>query len=164
MLWDIARKKFEKNIVIPLLHEMEKDLGSVNAYDFYFKKFRLAISVLKGGTISCWPFFAPTSWESFIWFRGLPFRRLMNGENSNKANDALHRYLFVDGVASIHQYILFKDERISPRLKFIGNDEVLYDLIRESWIGERILAISTLKETLTKKYAPTPAEEDDFFH
>jgi len=146
MLRDMAKNKFEKNIILPLLNDIEQDFKCGNLYDFYFERIAGAIE-LYGNLIlpahSC-------SIEMFIRFKYLNTIDMFSIEHF-KAGETVSKHLKDNGTNRIYSF----SRRFAGRYntQFVGDDKVLYELMRATHIGTVVTAMSTLRETLTKKYA-----------
>jgi len=156
MIYSMAKNKFEKNILLPLLNEIESNFIDGDLYNFYFKKIVGGISFDDSKNLTLWHTESYTLENSLLQFY-LKNEPLAENDDSKKASATIRQRLS-DG----HTYYFNKDEGHLLNWHFVGDDEVLYNLIRDTWIGQRILALSTARETLTKKYATT-TEDDGFF-
>ncbi|MCL2360896.1 MAG: hypothetical protein FWC73_03660 [Defluviitaleaceae bacterium] len=157
MLCGMVKKKFEKNILLPLLNEIENDFIGNDLYDFYFKKMIPSIRFIKGTVFPL----TPNTPDYFVLNTYLYIEpQLDDGESAHNSSNAVRQHLNDDGA---QRFYYFENNNVySSHDRFVGDDEVLYNLMRDTWLGQLILAISTARETLTKKYAAT-ADHDDFF-
>ena len=80
---------------------------------------------------------------------------------SKKAAEDVRKHLG-DDLSRYYDYIFDDEKVLHEHQVFVGDDGVLYDLLRKTWIGQRITALSKARETLSEKY-DTEATQDDFF-
>ena len=153
MLYDMAKNKFERNILLPLLNEIENDFTDSDLYDFYFKRVVLGIFFRSD---KMWREVSDNL-EFFVLRFCAPDDFLV--DKHKKAVEAVWQHLKDDGTE--RRYSFKKRDADSHRERFVGDDEILYELMRATWIGQGILAISTAREALMEKYAATT--DDDFF-
>ena len=144
MFRDMVPDKYEMNILLPLLQEIEKDFIGGSKYDFYFKGFvkdivfregRLTIMIIEYNLI-------------LVVDRLLPILHTYDYDGDKSTVDELRQHLKDDG--GMERHIVEKD------------DEIGYKLLKETWIGARVLRLSEERERLEKKFAST-MDDDDFF-
>jgi len=160
MLDSMTKNKFEKNILLPLLNEIENDFNGDDIYDFYFHRLIYGISLHSDVMWHLVPDPLLNTLEYFVisfYWRNKP---LMDENDSKQATDVVRQHLNDDGTGL--QYFFKKNDKDSSNGCFVGDDKVLYKLMCATSIGQRILAISKAREALTNKYATT-LDHDDFF-
>ena len=154
MLYQMAREKFEKNILLPVLKEIEDDCIDSDKYDFYFKALIHIVYINKdiGGNLkySGLNFSIRLSLTSFVYYHGIL------GLYSSKQR-------FLDADEKINK--IFKNPTCDMALAYkdIIKDKELYEILKETWLGHVISNLSTLRERLEEKYAPITSDGDDFF-
>lgn len=145
MLFDMSQERFEKNIIIPILKNFEKD-------DIQNDKYHLYLSILAN--------------------KILIYEREVNGELKKtiavvNVNDFLGSLFFIrhSYIASnenpnieglIDKYINKKRLKINKRIEFsykeILSDNMLLSLVENSWIGESARFFANCIEMLTEKH------------
>ena len=134
MLGDMAKDKLDRNIILPLLEEIEEECIGLNKYDFYFKKFirsvgfmfvvdRDSIKLSASFTSNLIPFIS----EALNLF-------IVRTEKILLAEKTLFAY-----IESNYQYNAnYSNDSYYLPYELINNDNKLYELSKPTWIGERI--------------------------
>ena len=164
MLRDMANPKWEKNILLPLLEEIERHYEGGDKFQYWLQLFddesfaidfhpnRILYRVGGCGT-------ARLITELVLLL--LRFFRIQTGlshQNENDAvNDFIKYYIYFCNLAENES----QGGLINMETAKIIQDAEACRLFRETWLGKHITYISTLREELEKKYAPV--EKDDFF-
>lgn len=151
MLRDMAEQRFEQNILLPLIIEVEDTCSNSNKYDFYFNALSPGIS-----------FFHPSQEENV---------ELVVSITNYTNHDMLHflfymsRY-YIDITPKLNRdldianknLLNFLEKTMNYKIdnmiycnKYIDNKEFC-SLIRKTWIGMRIEVMSTLRVLLNKKH------------
>ena len=156
MLYDMTKNKFERSILMPILHEIDDNSVVSNLYDFYFHRIVSTIYFLESGI----QFISLSNIRFFVLFFDWPNRPPKYNDDTIKASDAVRQHLNDDGREK--QYWFERGMGAHGDECFVGDDDTLYGLIRATWIGQRILTLSTMRETLTKQY-DSLSDHDDFF-
>ena len=155
MLYDMAKNKFEKNIMLPVLNEIESNFAGGDIYDFYFQQIVRSIYFIGNGL-----FFMPIDIMGYFVINFYLEKQNPVYVFDCKASEAVCQHLNDDG--KLYKYYFEKLRENLSDARFVGDDELLYQLIKETWLGQGILTLITMRETLTKKYATT-TDNDDFF-
>ena len=154
MLYDMAEIRFEKNILLPLLYEFEKDNNYPRKkYDYYFKNQSFTIKFNDDifpdedmPELKLWLVrsFSANSILTFLsnFQKFNPSRSSSSLKLKQKAADELLAYL----IAS-RNYVL--DQKIDNIT--ILEDKKMYNIFKKTWIGESISNIAKMKEILEKK-------------
>lgn len=144
MLLDMSQERFEQNILVPLLDEIEK-YCTEDRYDFYFKK---------GDITMC--FF------NFDKKQVLAVRRRVHSANvvdflqklmyTYRAKNNLSNNDSIDGEMELLQYLIkYKNYNIDDEIKIADLDDEAYRLVKKTWIGKLITEISNLSIDLKGK-------------
>jgi len=149
LLFDMAEPRFEKNILKYLVDEFENDYEECSdKYEYCFKSLNVNISYRGSIDENERLYLSRDSEEGFIGGFIFDFSRFYiersddRNDRINKASDILKNYLIFE-----KNYVIGK--RIS--YEEIINDSKIYNLIKETWIGEAISIMASLKEILEKK-------------
>lgn len=148
MLFDMAPQRFENNILVPLINEVEESVTG-ELYDHYFAKAVYSCGFTHFGSKESLTLGLATSsnWlESFLfqftfWYRD---RSAAAEQRQAQAEQRLLAYL--------------EKERGWDRERDIGIEELLanprlYQLVRDTWIGERVGTLCSLKEDILRRQA-----------
>ncbi|MCL2224368.1 MAG: NACHT domain-containing protein [Defluviitaleaceae bacterium] len=160
MLCDMAKDKFEKNILLPFLIEIEKDFEGDDIWEFYFKRMVASVCFIDGDLI---PTFCSNdaTYKYFFLRHHLENAALLSPPtDTDAADEAVRQHLNDDGTGML--YILTRDSRHMEEGRYVHDDKTLYKLLRATRIGQNILAISKAREALTEKYKNIPPN-DEFF-
>jgi len=155
MLYDMAKNKFEKNIMLPVLNEIESNFAGGDIYDFYFQQIVRSIYFIGNGL-----FFMPIDIMGYFVINFYLEKQNPVYVFDCKASEAVCQHLNDDG--KLYKYYFEKLRENLSDARFVGDDELLYQLIKETWLGQGILTLITMRKTLTKKYTTT-TDNDDFF-
>lgn len=144
MLYDMTEERFEQNILLPILKETEKDYQEPSLYDLYFEKFVTYISFyIQSDTLhlrntrTCNNDVFDFIFEAFL------IRTRKEEIKYISANDKqVYNYLVSNLAYNINNRVDYKT---------IKEDSVLYDLLRDSWIGKMVLEMSSLSRKLEEK-------------
>lgn len=148
MLCDMAEDRFEQNILLPILKEYEKD-ASDDKYGFYFNKLVHHIVFdnypdIDENDILCISMDYRDNILEFI--RKYSYHCLVRDaqeeEYEQLASDRVFDYLTSDKGYQIGFELELND---------ILNDNILYDLMKETWVGKHVYAMSKLNEQLKVK-------------
>lgn len=149
MLSDMTEDRFETNILLPLLTDLEGSIEG-NKYDYYLEKIVSKIEFttrLTQNKLELALFFtAENNLEQFVYRFSNPYRRKnkMVEERQMQAEAKILAYL-KNGQEDIDEEGLFAD------CDSIINTSKLYDMVKETWIGDSISALSTLKNAIEEK-------------
>lgn len=141
MLLDMNPQRFESNILLPILEMIEKDAGE-DQYLYYLKKIvpaidcdlneedDLEICLIRG--IYDFPNFA----FNFTFFY--------------RDKDNEREFLIEQADQNLIQYIEETNDSLNKRtsLEDIISDPVLYELVRLSWVGDRIMQLINFKQKI----------------
>jgi len=151
MLQDMAEQRFEQNILLPLLCEIEKDIeGGEDKYDFYFKKCAPTMEFRdisrEGGKGVGLVFYSPSDHLlDFLYERTRRYISIDSEEKKNRIEAAEKQLL--EYLTNCKEYVV--------ESRFCGldyyQDNKAYALIKGTWIGEKILALSNTSANLQKK-------------
>ena len=149
MLCDMAEDRFEKNILLPILKEYEKD-ASDDKYAFYFNKLVHQIVFdyypdIDDSRISlCLTMDYRDNILEFI--RKYIYQCLVKSAQEEECEQLVSDRVF-DYLTNNKGYQI----GIELELNDILNDYILYDLMKETWIGKLVYTISRLNEQLEIK-------------
>lgn len=151
MLYDMSEDRFERNILLPILKDYEQKCLN-DKYDFYFRKIVNGIRFDFGhdemhNQIILW---LSMDMDSDNGVRNFIYRcakyYIKRGDKKSKESQAISDkvldYLMQNKSYEVGKQILIKD---------IVEDSILYEMFKETWIGERITVMSNLSVELTKK-------------
>lgn len=151
MLYDMAEDRFEKNILLPILEEIEMDVKG-NKYDFYFDRFVDSIKFDKRMERKT----KDDKKEIVLWLSRdidndiIEFvykisyyyvDRTMNKE-VQRASDKMLKYLIKNQEYKCGTKIVGKN---------IDKESEVYELLKATWLGQRIMIMSELYEKLNRK-------------
>lgn len=155
MLCDMAKQRFEQNVLLPLLIELEDGCENTDKYDFYYDVLKPDINYMlydredffgvSFGSSSNTTRFLNVVVQNYIHRSSESIR--LQCEASEELFHCLNtkmNYQFTEDV---------------PYDKY-RKDEELYSLIRRTWLGEHIETLATLREHLEQKRED---EEQDLF-
>lgn len=152
MLRDMAEHRFEKNILLPCIIEIESDCDDADKYDYYFKKIspclifdfyeeeyakkRPALS-MSHKTLS--PTFEYLINFSYFYMERNPAHE----DHLSKAEIDLYFFL-------VNQ----RDYTLRGRIKAneYATDSEVYSLVKKTWIGDLLYTLANLKENLERKH------------
>lgn len=151
MLYDMAEDRFEKNILLPILQEVEMEVKE-DKYDFYFDrlvngiKFAKRINSKSGGdkeeNVLWLTRDVNNDIAEFIYKVSYYYCDRNINEDVKNASEEVLKYLIENQGYRYGKKIYKKD---------IGNDPNLYELVKSTWIGQRIIVISELCEKINRK-------------
>ncbi len=151
MLYDMAEDRFEKNILLPVLEEIEMDVKG-NKYDFYFDRFVDSIKFDKRMERKT----KDDKKEIVLWL------------SRNIDNDIIEfvykiSYYYVDRTMNkevqsasdkMLKYLI-KNQEYKCGTKIVGKnidkESEVYELLKATWLGQRIMIMSELYEKLNQK-------------
>ncbi|MCI9429148.1 MAG: NACHT domain-containing protein [Lachnospiraceae bacterium] len=147
MLYDMAEAKFEQNILLPVLQEIEQETVG-DKYDFYFVRSVGAIRFNKkrekNGMLLVLIKVGREDIIDFIY--RCAYYYIEKGEGRSKriqeSSDNLLRYI---------TDIMGRSAGESIEVEEIMEDEVLYDLVKKTWIGERVAIMANMQDMLEEK-------------
>ncbi|SCZ10817.1 NACHT domain-containing protein [Alkaliphilus peptidifermentans] len=144
MFYDMAKDRFERNIIIPLLKELENKMDrNDERYLEYFRSLVEGISIKQGdnGEVQLWKVSSLKNPKAdFIFYI------------TKKYPIAKHIYSNEDYVKRLLMQLKEEEmEELSFDCKDIINDIELYEYVNKSWIGESVLLATNLLKELTIK-------------
>ena len=151
MLYAMARKKFEKNIFLPLLRACESNYESGDKYNYHLKALSQSIAVWLTDTEYIETGIGMVLGEVLPWGAYQLARLYHNKEESSCEYDAELR---------LQEYLEAKIDRRFSCEDFL-NDAEAYCLLKDTRIGRRVVILSEMREELEEKFARGAA--DDFF-
>ena len=154
MLFDMAEERVEQNIFLPILQEFEQNIDDNKKYEFYFIR---TIKEIKFDKKLVNQIFEIRLWISgdvsndiidFIYkFANYYLEATKSKKKKWKAEaDKLLEYLINNKGYKIGEYVS-QQEMI--------DDEKMYELVKETWIGEVVIIMSNLSKALTEKQKRT---------
>ena len=153
MLRDMTEDRFESNILLPIIKGIEQERGEESSYDFYF---RIIVDEVKydydyrnnGHKLELW--LSSSSISSVPWF---VYHLASNHFARGNAADHVHE----EAAEELKKYLLKGEEehRVDISYERIIEDTRIYALLKKTWIGENILAVSKLKDEIEKKQRET---------
>ena len=152
MLYDMCEDRVEQNIILPILQSIETEC-TINKYDFYFDRINLIFS-----------FDRPPEEEKI--------RLVMRIETSRDIIEFVRKFSWkyamdtmkskmseLDSAAD--ELLLYFKDKLDYQIeddihgaKYKDN-EYVYNLIKKTWIGQRISTIAALSDMLSKKQKAT---------
>lgn len=142
MLHDMAETRFERNLLLPILDDIDKNIVDTDPYDFYFIKAVNGISFIHkedGELALCRSVSANNRVEfcsKYIW--KYPHPSIDSEDNAEKE---LYDYLISKGCPSP-----FRINR-----EQITSDGTLYSIVRKTWIGHWVFALAGLRQVIINK-------------
>lgn len=154
MLFDMAEERVEQNVFLPILQEFEQNIDDNKKYEFYFIR---TIKEIKFDKRLVNQIFEIRLWLSrdvsndiidFIYkFANYYLEATKSKKKKWKAEaDKLLEYLINNKGYKIGEYVS-QQEMI--------DDEKMYELVKETWIGEVVIIMSNLSKALTEKQKRT---------
>lgn len=148
MLCDMAENRFEKNILLPMINDIEQTCNE-GKYNFYFTNIVQGIRFSpapddEGIVLWLTRNFGEDNRFSFIYHFANHYVEYSEERNTRvrKGSDELLKYLTQTTGYDINEKV---------ELKEILKDNIMYDLIRKTWLGELINIIVNLRDKLEKK-------------
>ena len=147
MLKDMAEDRFETNIMLPLINEFEKDITE-DKYVFYFVKMvdGICFEAFESCELKLFVTLNTGGIGYYIYHLMRPYRqRGLRTETEKEAEKRLLNYL--------KSRIKEKEDvnRIRIKSEIILKDPVLFQLVKNTWIGDNILYCTTLKASIESK-------------
>lgn len=151
MLYDMAEDRFEKNILLPILEEIEMDVKG-NKYDFYFDRFVDSIKFDKRMERKT----KDDKKEIVLW---------LSRDIDNDIIEFVYKisYYYVDRTMNkevqsasdkMLKYLI-KNQEYKCGTKIVGKnidkESEVYELLKATWLGQRIMIMSELYEKLNQK-------------
>lgn len=151
MLYDMAEDRFEKNILLPVLEEIEMDVKG-NKYDFYFDRFVDSIKFDKRMERKT----KDDKKEIVLW---------LSRDIDNDIIEFVYKisYYYVDRTMNkevqsasdkMLKYLI-KNQEYKCGTKIVGKnidkESEVYELLKATWLGQRIMIMSELYEKLNQK-------------
>lgn len=149
MLYDMAEDRFEKNILLPIVKEYEKDCAS-DKYSFYFLRLVKEIK---------FDFFSDERDSEIGLWLAVDFK--------NDSLDFIYRcvYHYVDRSEERKNHMQCATEKAYEYISISSNyksgdeieceeifqDNTLYELIKDTWLGEHVSIMSSLSERLEER-------------
>lgn len=154
MLFDMAEERVEQNVFLPILQEFEQNIDDNKKYEFYFIR---TIKEIKFDKRLVNQIFEIRLWLSrdvsndiidFIYkFANYYLEATKSKKKKWKAEaDKLLEYLINNKGYKIGEYVSQKE---------MIDDEKMYELVKETWIGEVVIIMSNLSKALTEKQKRT---------
>ena len=147
MLYDMIEERFEKNILLPVLLEVEEELTD-DKYTFYLRELvdRFMIDRDDNNEIRLW-LHRKNRKNSLIVFlyNFAGYYTIRDKEdiyNTQNSAEELYQYLSSQRGYEYHDEVHKKD---------IIEDETMWNLLKKTWIGKRIQCIVELKQHIIKK-------------
>lgn len=151
MLYDMAEDRFEKNILLPILEEIEMDVKG-NKYDFYFDRFVDSIKFDKRMERKT----KDDKKEIVLW---------LSRDIDNDIIEFVYKisYYYVDRTMNkevqsasdkMLKYLIKNQEyKCGTKIggKNIDKESEIYELLKATWLGQRIMIMSELYEKLNQK-------------
>lgn len=149
MLRDMAEQRFEQNILLPFINEIELECDVENKYDFYFKEISPALRFDtykkdKGMQLL-------VSSDKF----GTPLVFLYSITRFYRETGSLHRSNLLQAETDLYDFLVEqRGYTLRKRLtaKEYSDDIEVYALVKETWIGEVLCVMAKLKENLERKH------------
>lgn len=152
MLRDMAEHRFEKNILLPCIIEIESDCNDADKYDYYFKKISPCLIfdfygyeyAEKQPPLSMAHKTLSSTFEYLINFSYFYIERDPAREDRlSKAERELYFFL-------VNQ----RDYRLQGRIEAneYATDSEVYSLVKKTWIGDLLYGLANLKENLERKH------------
>lgn len=151
MLYDMCEERFEQNVLLPMLVDIEKDCIEDQKYNLYFNLVVRDISFeeyVNDGKIELNLWLGTYSKGNNI----LQTIYKFSAKYINRTNDKkIKMKKFTDDL--LKYLIKNKEYKINNNIKKekILEDVELYNLLKETWIGERVEIISNLSNELKNK-------------
>lgn len=149
MLRDMAQQRFEQNVLIPLLKEVELTCNDDNKYDFYYKARAPILSFHSLSEKSGYRLFLRTNRNKGLTGYLFDVARDYTEFDSNRRKEydlATQRLLNV----------LTTERNVKTDCHFSGldfmEDDVVYSLLKSTWFGAVIQTLSNLSMNLEKKH------------
>ena len=149
MLYDMSEDRFEKNILLPILEEVEMEKrDEENKYNFYFDKFVKSIKFDRKRRndkeeIRLWlTREIDDDIIEFVYKMSYYYCDRKSGQNEEHAVDELFSDL-------VENYEYKCDERMD--VKDIDRGSKAYELLKQTWLGKRVQAMAELYEKINAK-------------
>ena len=169
MLRDMAEYRFEQNILLPIVVELESECEDANMFDFYFKKLKFSISYRPTRR----PRITGTS-DDILDYTLDELHLVMRQDGEPDLVDFIFRmafyyadrsesYLKVEKVASDKLLTFLTEQGKHMTMEYIEasdcmSDSDLYSLVKATWIGDILQIMAGMK---TRLEAKREAEELD---
>ena len=159
MLHDMAETRFERNLLLPMLNSIEEGKLDRDIYDFYFQKAvsRIRFRDFDDEEDGEYTLYREVGSDNYIEFCSRYLwhyfdRFVLNSDDS--AEKELYDYLKQSGYSS--PLSVSKDEMIA--------DETLYSIVRKTWVGHWVLALSKLRQVIIEKQQNTEIDLDSILN
>lgn len=150
MLRDMTEDRFEENILLPVIIDFEKGIGNESKYDFYFNAI---VSKIKFGNlrrdensddalILSSSITNNTAVFIYEYSRHHFHKEVAQDKEYNDAAKELRSYLLRRGRPS---------DAIEVDYEEISNNKEIYDLLKRTWIGARLMCLTSLREEIERK-------------
>ena len=148
MLHDMAEQRFEQNILLPIIIEFESECVDSDKYDFYYEELSPVISYRNFGPendlqLVLYHEFSGEAVE-FL-FNMARFYVDRSPERKNLVKAASDRFLAF--LQEKREYKL----RVKLSASDYSDDEEFYTHLKETWLGDTIHIMATMRDTLQKK-------------
>lgn len=147
MLYDMSEDRFEQNLLLPVLDEYEKECAQPNKYDFYLERAVYGISFMKrkNGEVGLWRHIdAQPSKILFIDESTSQYITRTKGAKRASEEEIQASQKLYDYFTENYDYAMNNTIKTS----ILINDQIAYELLKETWLGRRISTMASLSETL----------------
>ena len=146
MLFDMMEERFEKNILLPLLEEIEREITG-EKYIFYFNKLIDQIMIEKDEEekLCLWlrrNIRHSHCIEGFVNDFARYYDNSRNIYEENKAIEELYQYLMTQKGYTCGEKIGKKE---------LMSDEIMWEILKKTWIGRSVQGTAELRQHLIKK-------------
>ncbi len=154
MFYDMVKERFERNVIIPILKELEEDIHQCDRYDFFLNKlvdgvvFQIEEDMIKLAYIE-----PKDGKDAFIFDFANKYYRIKSKEIKLKNID---KTIF----DKTHTIKKSKEKAYEYQSFEILENNILNLLVRESWIGETILKTCTFLDQIVKKQSQLNTDLD----
>lgn len=149
MLYDMAEVRYEQNILLPVLKEYEKNCVEKDMYDFYLEKIVSKVRFeydSDKNIVELWVLREDDNNLLDFILRNLRYYNLRNDEIKNKNNISAKKML--EYLIDEREYEIGQEYSLEQLKKDIKS----YQLIKDTWIGDRITTVSKLSKDLEDKH------------
>jgi hypothetical protein len=144
MLYDMAKEKCEKNILLPVIQEIEQDYTYGDKNDYYLKLF-----------------FGRLCSNSFSIDDDFYFSVFCNTDNME--TNLLYFLKSIIGNVNFDFHFLQSDQFKYRFYEYCSKGEINYALLKQSDIGKEVMHLSKQREKLEKKFADLASANYSFF-
>ena len=153
MLRDMAEQRFEKNILLPCINEIESDCDNADKYDYYFYKispaFEFDLDEVEYQNKQ--PRLYVVSQKKL----SPSFEYLIHFSRYYKNNDTTYKAQLTQAELELYYFLVTQrnyklEEYIEA--KAYATDMEVYTLVKKTWIGDFLYTLANLKENLEHKH------------